>query len=375
MLIASDDWIPSFVGCPSAFRSSLDKARAHANSSEECMRVRGATSLFCLGMNFFELSRWMCNDYIPLYSFGGDCFKVASDIFFGVEDLRRLAVFSANKAGHCYRAGNELARSGFCFFRAYDFAKVIGDTSHLTYFCRESWKTVTDRWLSPFAYSTAPGNAGPSFEDMLLRMDGYDFQWLTYFIFHQRGFQVQVNQLSKDGGIDLIGTLQSGSTSSSVYIQCKNPQVKTKRIPVATIREMLGACHIHSEKPDEIIIVTTTSFTTDAIDAATRCDIKTTLVDVSGIAAMIQEAYEMETFSDALPSTREEKRLLVGSGLLKARFVVAMYRHQRSRSTWPYFVDVDTDIPMIVEFLPGTRGAQCNAESIQYPIGKSAKRP
>ena len=377
MVIGSDDWTPGFTACPSALRSSLDEALARANSSEERLKIWGATELFCMGMNFFELSGWMCSDYIPLYAFGGDCFKLASDIFLEVEDLRRLAMFSANKAGHCYRAGNELARSGFCFFRAYDFAKVTGDACHLSYFCRESWKTVADRWLSPYAYMADSGNIGPSFEDMLLRMDGYDFQWLTYFILHQRGFQMQVNRLSNDGGIDLVGTFQSrpGSSMSTVYVQCKNPQVKTKKIPVATIREMLGACHIHPEKPDEIIIITTTSFTTAAIEVATHCDIKTTLVDVSGIASLVQETYEMEAISDALPSTREEKRLLVGRGLLKPRFVTAMYQQQLRRSRFPYFIEVDKNIPMRAELLPDPRVARRSAKMRQYPIGKSAKRP
>jgi restriction system protein len=102
--------------------------------------------------------------------------------------------------------------------------------------------------------------------EVILGLPPASFERLAQRILREAGFiQVEVTGRSGDGGIDGNGILRlSGLLSFHVSFQCKRWQAA---VGPATVREFRGAM---MGRADKGLIITTSSFTKDAIREATR---------------------------------------------------------------------------------------------------------
>lgn len=348
MMTQSDDFPVDFDGCPHPLRDLLKEALMLREANWPGDRGIACNMLFSLGIQLYGLSRWMCNDYAALYDFCGDCFKTAAaDIltinkgWLGEKERNRLAMFWFGRAGHAYRATNTLSRSTYCFFRAYEIALRSSDAASIKYFTVEGWKTVTDRWLFlPKVYGYREKEL--SLDDFLLRLDGYDFQWLIWFLLQQKNFRIEVTKRTRDGGIDLIGSYHDKEwlIQKQLIVQCKNPRNKSRKISVSTVREMLGVYHLQQPRPDEIMLVTTTDFTAEAKNAATMSGAPIILVNKDKLFELLKDVYETVPFSEDPSIDKEERTILISTGM-KKRLLGQLYRRQREISRFGYFIKID----------------------------------
>jgi restriction system protein len=101
---------------------------------------------------------------------------------------------------------------------------------------------------------------------MLLSLDPNAFERLTQRLLRESGFiQVQVAGKSGDGGIDGVGIARiNGFLSFHVLFQCKRYQGS---VTASQIRDFRGAMQGRTDKG---LLITTGTFTRDAIKEATR---------------------------------------------------------------------------------------------------------
>jgi len=101
---------------------------------------------------------------------------------------------------------------------------------------------------------------------MLLSLDPNDFERLAQRLLRESGFiQVQVTGKSGDGGIDGVGIARiNGFLSFHVLFQCKRYQGS---VTASQIRDFRGAMQGRTDKG---LLITTGTFTRDAIKEATR---------------------------------------------------------------------------------------------------------
>jgi len=91
------------------------------------------------------------------------------------------------------------------------------------------------------------------------------FEELVASILEDLGLNVKLTQATRDGGSDIIAEFKNAITSFLILVECKKYSPENK-VGVGIIREVAG---VHSFKqPSKSIIVTTSTFTKDARDAA-----------------------------------------------------------------------------------------------------------
>lgn len=91
------------------------------------------------------------------------------------------------------------------------------------------------------------------------------FEELVASILEDMGFDVTLTQATRDGGTDIIAMIKSSIASFLIFVECKRYSPEHK-VNVGIIREVAG---VHSLKePAKSIIVTTSTFTKDAIKEA-----------------------------------------------------------------------------------------------------------
>ncbi|WP_397447875.1 restriction endonuclease [Polaribacter sp. R77954] len=91
------------------------------------------------------------------------------------------------------------------------------------------------------------------------------FEELVASILEDMGLDVQLTQATRDGGTDIIAEFKNAITSFLILVECKKYSPENK-VGVGIIREVAG---VHSFKqPSKSIIVTTSTFTKPAKDAA-----------------------------------------------------------------------------------------------------------
>jgi len=106
-----------------------------------------------------------------------------------------------------------------------------------------------------------------------------EFEELLCEAFRREGYGVEhTGTGGPDGGIDI----RLRKDKSRVIVQCKH--WKRQQVGVAIVREMFGL--LHSEKADAVFIVTSGSFSDDAIGFASRNDIR--LIDGPQVVQLIQ---------------------------------------------------------------------------------------
>lgn len=117
----------------------------------------------------------------------------------------------------------------------------------------------------------------------LQNMSWQEFEMLISEFFRRQGYSVVENHSDgPDGGVDL----RISKDNRTTLVQCKH--WKTFKVGVNIVREQLGIKT--AEGADGVIIVTSGSFTDDAMDFATQQNI--TLIDGSDLHAIISRTKE-----------------------------------------------------------------------------------
>jgi restriction endonuclease Mrr len=102
------------------------------------------------------------------------------------------------------------------------------------------------------------------------------FEELIASILEDMDLDVQLTKATRDGGRDIIATMKNALTSMLIFVECKKYSPDFK-VDVSVIREVAG---VHTfRKPEKSIIVTTSTFTKDAIEEAKLLNGKMELKD------------------------------------------------------------------------------------------------
>jgi DNA polymerase III epsilon subunit len=112
------------------------------------------------------------------------------------------------------------------------------------------------------------------------------FEELVAAIFRNNGFDVELTPQSRDGGVDIIAVQHSTFTGDLIhFIECKRYQ-PSRKVGIGVVQRLLGTvAQRHATKG---IVVTTSSFSRDAIQAANDTRHVMTLNDYETIVAWLR---------------------------------------------------------------------------------------
>lgn len=118
----------------------------------------------------------------------------------------------------------------------------------------------------------------------IYKLSSRQFEELIASIIKDMGYQVELTQATRDGGRDIIATIKTGLNTYLTHIECKkyNPDNK---VGVKIIREVVGVHHLRNA--DKSIIITSSTFTKDAIAEAQRAESFLGLRDFNSLKDML----------------------------------------------------------------------------------------
>ncbi len=106
------------------------------------------------------------------------------------------------------------------------------------------------------------------------------FEEVVAELFRKRGFSVQLTPQTRDGGRDLLA-VNSGSLGKSLYlVECKR-YAENRKVGVEVVRGLYGV--LQAERATKGIIVTTSSFTRDAVAFASPLEYQLSLRDYDAL--------------------------------------------------------------------------------------------
>lgn len=112
------------------------------------------------------------------------------------------------------------------------------------------------------------------------------FEELIASILEDMNLEVQLTKATRDGGRDIIATMKNALTSMLIFVECKKYSPDFK-VDVSIIRQVAG---VHTfRKPEKSIIVTTSSFTKDAIAEAQMLNGKMELKDYENLKEWLEK--------------------------------------------------------------------------------------
>jgi len=103
------------------------------------------------------------------------------------------------------------------------------------------------------------------YPDKLYKINPRKFEELIASILEDFGFDVELTKASRDGGRDIIANIRNAVSNYLTYVECKR-YAPDNKIDVKIIRQVSGVHNFH--RPSKSLIVTTSSFTPDAIKEA-----------------------------------------------------------------------------------------------------------
>lgn len=106
------------------------------------------------------------------------------------------------------------------------------------------------------------------------------FEELVASILEDLGFDVTLTKQTRDGGTDIIASIRNAVTSFLILVECKKYSPENK-VDVGIIREVVGVQTF--KNPSKSIIVTTSTFTKDAIKEASQFKDKLDLKDYNNL--------------------------------------------------------------------------------------------
>jgi len=114
------------------------------------------------------------------------------------------------------------------------------------------------------------------------RLEGRDFEDLIERLLLKMGFQTQGRKRAADGGIDIVAVSSLPLLGGRYIIQCKR---YANSVSSPIVRDLYGV--VSAEKANKGILITTSSFTTDAVEFAK--DKQLELIDRAKLLKLLQE--------------------------------------------------------------------------------------
>lgn len=124
------------------------------------------------------------------------------------------------------------------------------------------------------------------YPNRLYEMHPRRFEELIASIISDLGYHVTLTNASRDGGRDIIASINNTVTNFLAYVECKR-YARDHKIGVGIIREIAGVHHIR--KPSKSIIVTTSFFTKNALEDAKNIENQLELKDFNDIQAWLEK--------------------------------------------------------------------------------------
>lgn len=115
-------------------------------------------------------------------------------------------------------------------------------------------------------------------------MSPREFEEYVADFYREQGFEVFLTKQTRDGGYDIICTKNIPS-KIVILVECKHYSSNNK-VDVKIIRELFGTKT--SEKANQAVLITTSSFTKDAIDFAKSQNTEIELVDFNSFLSWLE---------------------------------------------------------------------------------------
>jgi restriction endonuclease Mrr len=112
------------------------------------------------------------------------------------------------------------------------------------------------------------------------------FEEVVAAIFRNRGFSVEVTPRTRDGGRDILAVEHTKFGSSLNLVECKR-YAQTRRVGVETVRGLYGV--VTAENATRGVIVTTSAFTSVALDFASPLTYRLSLHDYDALKGWLQD--------------------------------------------------------------------------------------
>lgn len=123
--------------------------------------------------------------------------------------------------------------------------------------------------------------------DALMRLDPREFEEFTSEAWARGGWEVQLTPISKDGGIDIYAARKDGFASVLYLVQCKRYS-PTDPVGVEVVRELRGVVDLNRATGGSI--VTTSRFTSGALEIQQTIPWTMTLHDLNAVEAWLDES-------------------------------------------------------------------------------------
>ena len=107
-------------------------------------------------------------------------------------------------------------------------------------------------------------------------LEPYKFEEFVADVFQHSGFNAEVTQKTHDGGKDIVATFEKGGVLYTTYFECKKYALD-RPVGVNVVRELYAV--MEKERVDKGVIVTTSSFTRDAVLEAQKLNGRIRLID------------------------------------------------------------------------------------------------
>jgi len=111
------------------------------------------------------------------------------------------------------------------------------------------------------------------------------FEELIADILRNFGFEVELTRATRDGGKDIVAYIRTQATAFLTYVECKKYAADHK-VGVDVVREVYGVQRIY--KANKSLIVTTSSFTRDAVEARRHIENEMDLKDLEDLKVWLQ---------------------------------------------------------------------------------------
>ena len=123
--------------------------------------------------------------------------------------------------------------------------------------------------------------------ELLFAVDSREFERLVAEILRRRGYDVQVTQQSRDGGVDIYASrIEPNGLHGLYFVQCKR-QSERNKVGVQPVRELHGV--VCARNATGGIVITTSFFTSPAIKFQSTVPNRMALQDNSGVLRWLQE--------------------------------------------------------------------------------------
>lgn len=114
------------------------------------------------------------------------------------------------------------------------------------------------------------------------------FEELVASILEDMGLDVQLTKSTRDGGSDIIASIRNALTDVLILVECKR-YAPDNKVGVGIIRNVIG---VHTlRNPAKSIVITTSTFTKDALKEAEKLEAKVELKDYYDLKGWLNKYY------------------------------------------------------------------------------------